>query len=107
MLTMPIPNGRAEDAARDIASDIRKLGAEAFKLENAVLNGEASNADREKLIMMKAQIKSMSELCFYDVDTNTKFVVGDYVTKNREAVATRLRLRNESIIRRVVKSLFH
>lgn len=106
-MLMPIPDGRAEECARDLASDVRKITREAMKISDAVMIGEASPEEVKTLAMLKSQIVSMCDLQFYDQLTTEKFRVGDYITKNREAFTARLKQHNESLIKKIIRQIFH
>lgn len=86
-MRFPIPDGRALEACRDLASDVRKLAAQALEIIEAIESGDATAQDRQDYEMIMSQIKSMGDLEFQCVDTKRIYIVRDYVTARREMLA--------------------
>lgn len=86
-MVFPIPDGRAEEAAKDLAADIRKMGKDLLRLHEAIERGEATKKDVEDYEMMRLQIQGMAETHFYCPVTEQTFRVGDYVTKRSRFLA--------------------
>lgn len=103
----PIPDLQAETAAKDLASDIRKLGAECIKLHDAIVNGESGEKEQAEYALKLEHIKSMSEVVFRCTITGADYRVGDYVTQRRERLVAKRKASIAEAFERVRKSLLH
>lgn len=107
MNRFPVPDFRAEEAARDFASDVRKLGREALAIKEAIERGEADQKDREKYAQLCEDIQLQSGIVFVCEVTHREYRVGDYVTKGNEI---RAKLRESILVagyRRLKQALLH
>jgi hypothetical protein len=81
-MVVPIPDERAEECAKDLASDVREVGKKLLPLIEARDRGDnLSKGEVEDIAMYKAQIRDLSELICRCMVTGKEYSVGDYVTK--------------------------
>jgi hypothetical protein len=98
---IPIPDGRAEECAKDLAQDCRNIGAEAMQLKEAIAAGEANSSDKKNYETLVKQIQSLADVVCVDLITGAEFRVGDYVTKKLEILAALKRWKLERAYRRL------
>jgi hypothetical protein len=91
-MKFPIPDGKAEVAAKDFAADCRATTRQYLRLKEAYDNGESlSKTEYADMEMLYAQITSFCETSFIDVETGAEFFVKDYVTRKRADYAARIK----------------
>ncbi len=106
-MKFPIPNGRAEEAAKDLANDCRQVAKMFLEYREADLYGELNASDKEHMRILSEQVKSFLEISFLDIETGEEFYVKDYATKRRYAYAQRLKAWMQENYQAFISALKH
>lgn len=106
-VVFPIPDGRALEAAKDLAADVRNTyGPELLKLHEAIERGEGNEQTRKDYELLRSQIQGLAETHFYCQLTGVTYRVGDYVTARSKFLAG-IRLALIADAYEKIKRVFH
>lgn len=103
----PIPGFKAEEAAKDAASDCRALAKKGLLLREAVERKEANANDLKELMLIEEQIRSYGETVFVCEITGDEYQVRDYLTPRREMISARRAAFMVRAIQRLRSFLMH
>jgi len=89
-MRIPIPQGKGLECARDLARDVAELLKQRIKMREEI--PDFNKKDREAFDLLGEQIRSLVSMEIVECDsvgvaTDKVFIVGDYVTPKREAMA--------------------